>query len=445
MAKPITAIEYGYGTPSDNDILIHFINDDEQSQLERLGVHKTQDGYRALHYVGAVWLSNKKERIPLIVNPKISVSNQILDPVAMLDEAVQYPEFFEPGEEASQEPIFTVFDDQESITANQSIIGISMFQVAWYLKELSSFCHRKLRQGFVRVDENLIGKVKGKILIDQHLRSNLVRGRADRMICRFENMTIDTLPNRILRYALRLSTGFLNQKYSNSLNNFWLWARQAESALSGVTLTSVTLNDFRDIRYGGSLSSYKPIHILAKAIIANLRLDATGDVKSTGNISPFALNMNTLYEAYVGVQLKKAGLVNLLPQKEMVVLFGNWKKNLRPDYCSPCGRLVIDAKYKRYLENNDDRISDDLEQLLSYSILVPVWMKSKNYITIDSKVSLNEHWAFLVVPTLKQEAISIGNDNFPKTVGDIMEMQFPKEGMLRAGVIECPVPMIDIA
>ena len=97
------------------------------------------------------------------------------------------------------------------------------------------------------------------------------------------------------------------------------------------------------------------------------------------------------------------------------------------------------------MENNDDRISDDLEQLLSYSILVPVWMKSKNYITIDSKVSLNEHWAFLVVPTLKQEAISIGNDNFPKTVGDIMEMQFPKEGMLRAGVIECPVPMIDIA
>lgn len=416
---------------------------------KRLGVHKAENDYRALHYVGAVWLVNindSEQKVPLLVHPKVSDDNRMLDAVSMLDIAIQRPEIFEACEKASQEDIFRIFDDQESIDSVDSVADISMFQAAWYLKMLASFCHRNLRQGFIRVDENLTGKVKGKILIEQQLRNNIVRGRADRICCRYETMTIDTLPNRILRYALRLATGLLNQKHSgqnNSLENIWLWARQAESALSGVALMPVAINDFRDIRYSGSLSNYKSIHALAKALIGNFRLDtSSGKIEPTGSIVPFALNMNTLYEAYVGVKLKNAGFENLLSQESMNVPFGKgYNKPFRPDYCSSCGRLVLDAKYKRYLQSsNDERISEDLEQLLAYSVLVPVAMKNKA--NIHSMVTQNEHWAFLVVPTMDQKEITLGNDRFPETVGKCIEMTFPVAGRLRAGVIECPVPTI---
>jgi hypothetical protein len=124
----------------------------------------------------------------------------------------------------------------------------------------------------------------------------------------------------------------------------------------------------------------------------------------------------------------------------MNVPFGKGNKPFRPDYCSLCGRLVLDAKYKRYLQgSSDERISEDLEQLLAYSVLVSV-VSMKNKANTHSMVTQNEHWAFLVVPAMDQKEITLGDDRFPETVGVPLEMAFPMTGKLRAGVIECPVP-----
>jgi len=465
MTNPLKAKEYGKIEITDNNLfqcimesLFSGANLSENAQHERLGVHKTADGYRALHYVGAIWLSHatqKDQRVPLIIYPKVHDETKILDAVAMLDKAVQYSEIFDASEKASQEPIFKIFEDQEYVTSNDSVPDISMFQVVWYLKELASFCQRSIRQGFIRIDDNLIGKIKGKILIDEQIHKNFSRGRADRMACRYEIMTVDTLPNRILKYALRLSTGLLNQKYganNKAISNIWIWARQAESALSDVTLTTVKNKDFNTIHYSGSLSKYKSIHILAKAIISNLRIDASGSIQSTGSIIPFALNMNTLYEAYVGVKLKQAG-IDLLPQQTMSVKFGNGTKTFRPDFCSPCGKLIIDAKYKRYIEgNNEERISADLEQLIAYSVLVPACIAKKaNTVFNKARIPPNEHWAFLIVPSLeidKEISFKTNENGFfviPNHIGSLLEIQFPIEGngKLKAGLVECPVPRMD--
>lgn len=93
----------------------------------------------------------------------------------------------------------------------------------------------------------------------------------------------------------------------------WNWGRICESALAGVSLTPIHNTDFRGLIYAGFMQRYRKPHALARMIITRLRADADGNVSEHKVTVPFYLDMNCLFERYVGVKLRECGF-KIAPQ-----------------------------------------------------------------------------------------------------------------------------------
>ena len=319
-------------------------------KAETLGLHFSNGGtIRPSHFVGAVWLERPEQSsaaqngIPLVVRPKI----KDIDAVQMFTEVMAH------GTLEGMDGLCGFKPEQPLIDCDEPINDLSLFQVAVYLSELARFCQRQLRIDFLPFTDNLQGRIKGRVLIRENLRRNIIHARPDRVVCRFETMTLDTPANRILKWALLLATRFMAQYGANIPEALWDWARSASAALSPVSEVPVGSRDFLGIHYGGLMQRYRTIHALARMIIRRLRSDAEGAIEEIkGQTVPFWLNMNALFEGYVGVLLQRAGRADFSAQKSRS--FGNAQSLLlqtRPDYITDDGSIVVDAKYKGLFED----------------------------------------------------------------------------------------------
>lgn len=353
---------------------------------ERLGLHFTNQGtVRPSHFVGAVWLGKKGET-PLVVGPKI----EGIDAVRMLTRVMSFG-----GELGNLKNIFW-FDPDAPLIEATPLPELSLLQIAVFLRRLSEFCRNDLRPGFIQTEENLSGKVKGRILIKKNLLLNGLRGRADRACCRYQVSSMDTKENQILKRALWICLGVLGSSGQNVPEKLWDWAKQCEAALAPVSLQDIDIKDFRGIVYSGFMARYREPHRLAKMIIRRFRVDAEGVFEPEPNKTvPFWLDMNKLFERYVGVKLTEMGLKLEYQGKKSLECetgaTGTGKKpkiEFVPDYVSTDRQVIIDAKYKRVMEetsnketgkngpdvfSRDDVLinNSDIFQIIAYANLLP--------------------------------------------------------------------------
>ena len=72
-----------------------------------------------------------------------------------------------------------------------------------FLRALHELCQRQLRRNYLRVTENLAGRMKGRILVGEQIRQNLARERIDRVVCEYGRFDDDCLENRILSRCIK--------------------------------------------------------------------------------------------------------------------------------------------------------------------------------------------------------------------------------------------------
>ena len=433
-----------FETSSDSDPvekvvdLSQYVNKDKGGWQckETLGLHLGMNGkIRSSHFVGAVWLDPNK-KISMVVKPKI----ESVDAVKMFTEVATNSDLF--GDISS---IFKCYPDQPLING-KPLEELSLLQVAVYLKRLVEFCRRDLRFGFIRVNENLTGKVKGKILVGMNLRRNTLRGRLDRVFCQYQLFSMDTLENQILKAALWISRKVL-AKYNSSVPGIlWQWAKQCESALATVSLKRIEIADFRGLVYSGFMIRYKEPHALAKMIIRRFRVDAEGEVKEEKDKTvPFYLDMNALFERYVGVKLRKMGLKIEYPPKEVTIQGERLSLSIKPDFVSLDGQTIVDAKYKALVEEEiEDEIvwkdkvrqvkiiRNDIYQVIAYATLLShensKWSKDVVLaipVQDDNKIRKFENWEKF------QNSTDISH----------LILKLPGNHQIRLAILFCPLPI----
>ncbi len=397
-------------------------------ESQYLGLHESGGFIRPSHFLGARWLDSITA---LIVDSKFS-ENEV-DTVLMFSEVLELEGNISKG-------LFECYPEEKTIPG-QLLKDASLLQIAVFLKQLAQFCQRDLRMGFIPIQENLTGKVKGRVLVGEQIRRNLTRGRADRTVCAFTIISMDTLPNQILRWALHLCLRYLARVGDAVPPILWNWGRISESALSGVTLIPVHTTDFRGLIYAGFMRRYRHPHALARMIIARLHLDPSGEIKEKGTV-PFYLNMNQLFERYVGVKLRTC-FKSIESQQQLQTPEGENqfpRIGFRPDYvCRTPNEeneevWIIDAKYKRYFSEsnqNDDQLhkefkieceelfssvhfNSDIYQALAYATMWP------NQTNENNKRRVNV--TALAVPTTEEVDFEkiIRERTFPKVNLDVL-------------------------
>ena len=364
-----------------------------QGDKRLLGLSWMNDRFVLSHFVGAVWLDQGKESIPLIVGSKLSDDHFAVDPVAMYIEAKSVIQ--------SCSEVFGC-EPNQNVIEGRELPRLTLLQITIFLKELVEFVRRHLRYGFIRVRNNLVGKVKGKVVVSENVRRNTVKGRDDRIFCQYQVIEIDTIPNQILRAALTLCIKYLGSiEADKSIEQLQEWARICNSALAGVTDRRVSSADFQAVNYAGLMGRYKPIHRLAKMILRRFHTDGTGALDLSNAVTvPFWLDMNALFEKYIEAKLAKEG-IKYNAQIPISVKNGNFRFQCKPDFVIGDGFAVLDAKYKVILETRLDEdvierkiqdiklddaakenallnvisktIHSDYYQIIAYSLLVTQW------------------------------------------------------------------------
>ena len=333
---------------------------------ETLGLHEKGNGFAPGNFIGMVWFGEGNNRAVLRVDSKFPA----------MDYVTMYAECAAHSTIGDQLNCLHVWPEQELINTRGH--DFSILTVISYLRELNKFCQRHMRRHFIRERQNFVGKVKGKILIGENQRRNIIR--LDRIYCEYQSVSDDILENQILRTALERAARYFAE-YRGKRDAFDIlpqWIRASRATLRDVSTRHVKPGDFIAARKRSAFAFYARPLALAKAVLRQLGPNPKAEVSQT-QTPPFALNSAELFERYAEMKLLET-YEELLPGKDTDSHdAGDFNVTIRPDFYVPSEQTprIIDAKYKdikftdiEISDNNDEELKpsrDDIYQVVAYS------------------------------------------------------------------------------
>ena len=298
---------------------------------ETLGLHEKSDGLAPGNYIGMVWLGEGKDQTVLRVDSKFLD----MDYIAMYVQCMSHPQI---AEKAAQ--CLYVWEEQNPINTHGH--DFSILAIIAYLRELNELCQRHMRRHFICKTQNLVGKVKGKILINKHLQHNIACARPDRIYCEYQSMSNDILENQILRAALERAARYLNlNEYRDNKKAFAVlqqWMRTSRAALQNVSTRHVKLTDFPIVRKHGTFAFYARPLALAKMILLHLGPNPHEKISQIYT-PPYAFNSWKLFECYAEIKLSNK--------------FKTIKRGIKKDFLNVEDYMEIEPDF--YIKNMDEQ------------------------------------------------------------------------------------------
>ncbi len=363
--------------------------DDEWKKFARfLGLHaefnKDEKPILKAHwFVGITRLPVEEGEIIVQVKPKI----ENLDLMEMFMEVLSHPivsAHFRIGD------AFHIDIDEEPIEMEEVPREYLLFLALQYMYVLNNLVKRGLQRGYRRKEENLRGRVRGRILVGRTVRENWSRGRKHYVYSSFMEYSADNLENRILKAAFLKARSYL---FHNNIIHDTLaaWIGRISLDMEQVATTRIYPSDFSLTNVQRIRRDYDDALKLAKIILRHLGYDPTvkTDIeKSLKKVHPYWIDMNELFERYVEVELRKKE-IEYFKDWQVFPGYGRGEGTstdvgeLRPDFVlvKGCEIAIGDAKYKDEYQKQNRWIREDLQQIALYGRIkkdiIENWLRDK--------------------------------------------------------------------
>lgn len=321
--------------------------DDVEERLSdflRISSHKGVKVIKPQNYVGVINIDNK---VQIEILPKIDIGDDnelrklFLKMLSSLKE-FKGKSFKNAQINDSKLPIYEVF-------------------IQMYLNEVQELLKKGLKSDYLTIEGNLTF-FKGKFLINQHLKHNIIR--KDRFYMAYDEFHINRPENRLIKTTLLK----LNKISSNGKNQ--LLAKRLLAEFEMVNQSTNIDKDFSLVKKDRNAQAYQSLMIWSQVFLKNKSFST---FKGTENVNALLFPMEKIFEAYVAKQLKiKFPEWNVETQKDDKYLFDNPKTfGLKPDIYMSKGRsaIVLDTKWKKLIENSKKYgISEsDMHQMYAYA------------------------------------------------------------------------------
>lgn len=308
--------------------------------------------YRAYYRIGAEWVDDERA---LVVAPKVGMEE--IDWPAMLMRCFD-------TEEGCADGLGKIYDIDFAMppirdATLQSIL--TPLLVVHFVGIVRRIVNRGLKRDYVQQKGDL-SRVRGRIGFLQNFRRNIIIGRADRVFCRYSELSVNTCENRLIKRALL----FAEQIVGRMLDQGQRSAVMLQGRLNGCLAAFAEVDDrvelweVRRCKRNKLYREYEEAVNLAKMILR--RYDNSIDRASAEEhaIPAFWIDMSLLYEHYVLGAMRKAYGSKIVYQAN--VTMG------KPDFLyvdAECP-LILDTKYKpRYGAGMFD--NEDIRQLAGYA------------------------------------------------------------------------------
>ena len=298
------------------------------------------------------------------IAPKLNTNNLQIDYIQMLLEALKTPENLD-----HLEGLIDVKLENDWIEIKSDLKPIlTPFLIAQFLSVVQNMVRKGLKKSYYSVQENLNCKIKGKIVVSQQIKHNVLKNRATKTICRYEEFGYDTEVNQFLKQVLsvipNLLEGFSQEKQFVQLQEVLHYCNGG--------FYQVTNKKFKNLKYNENNPFYRNYNQAIKIgnqILALQDYNISGkNQKETSTYPPFWIDMSKLFELYVFKQLK-----NHFPEANQVKYHEKHNRQ-ELDFIinTPNIKAVVDAKYKpRYAKGNPSM--DDARQLSGYTRLSSIY------------------------------------------------------------------------
>lgn len=320
-----------------------------------------QEQLSASYYIGATWLIPGE--LSAIVEPRIND----LDLEKMYNAALSVSSTKEADYFAK---CYGIDFDSEPIEVTSSQVSLTPLLVLHFLSLLQKLVKTGLKKGYITIDENMKSKIKGKLLISQHLRKNILAKRADRNFCRYQEYSADIPENRLLKKALLFAQRYaqqnksLEKKASNGINKLLAVFENVSDEISISQVQKIAKNKLFKL--------YPETCKVAKMILQNYDYSISNitDEASPHKVQPYWIDMARLFELYVYSKLNEAYPGQIIFQAE-----GSGRT--KADYIKKrtgnkddgivIDGIVIDAKYKPRYNNSNCIALDDVREVCGYA------------------------------------------------------------------------------
>jgi len=313
------------------------------------------------YFVGVDWIVENETA--LYVAPKLDNKYGQTDYLKMLFSALKHPDIAQHTEE-----LFEVKFDSPFIELSQQQDLLTPLLVAQFLQIVKEITRTGLRKSYYKVSNDLQAKVKGKVMVGQTVKQNLVKNRPLHTYCTYDEFGVNGLENRLLKRALIFINRYLpslsithTEKYTADILNYIMPAFVSVS-------DEVNLFEIKQSHISAFYKEYTQAISLARLILKRFGYNINNTERSEKiKTPPFWIDMSKLFELYVLGLLKDS-----FPRVSTVnYQFGNQGNKLDFLLNSDDYKMVIDAKYKIRYASNVDHL--DIRQVSGYARMEKVY------------------------------------------------------------------------
>jgi len=350
----------GIKLPLDKSLEYYFFKN--RGMQKCFGIYPTENGHsvQLSYFIGADWISEGEQAI--YVEPKISGASSKTDYLKMLFSALKHSEISNFTNE-----LFEIKWGSKLIEINQQQDLLTPLLVVQFLRIVQRIVRKGLKKSYYKVEHNLNGKVKGKVLVSKSIKQNLVKNKLLYTYCSYDEFGVNGLENRLLKkalvFVLRYLPSMKNLNCDTYTENVFRFINPAFESVS----EEVSLFDVKFTKTNVFYKEYDEAIKLAKLILKRFGYNITNIDKETISTPPFWIDMSKLFELYLLGYLKDKYGSDV--HYQFNANYGN------PDYLLNNDRIVADAKYKTYYNEplrgqaqwKRDSIASDVRQLSGYS------------------------------------------------------------------------------
>lgn len=308
------------------------------------------------YFIGVDWLKQEENKA-VYVQPKLNRhSTSQVDYVKMLFELMEHPEVY-----PYMDSIYDIKWKDKPITIQQYQDQLTPLLIVQYLQILKRIVRKGLKKSYYQVQQNLNSKVKGKVLVGQNIKQNLVKNRMLYTVCSFEEFGMNGLENRLLKKALTFAQRYLSNNNINTiaeLSNIYNYINPAFGDVS----EEVSLHEVKHSKVNSFYKEYEEGLRLAKYILKRFGYNINNTRSTIVETPPFWIDMSKLFELYVLGLLRDCHGNNILYGDKAKANYG------LPDYLFTAKghEMILDAKYREIYQSKSYYI-DNIRQIAGYA------------------------------------------------------------------------------
>lgn len=367
---------------------------------------RTELGFnlKADYCIGLDWLGNTGRY--LFVEPKINKkSNRIFNEITESESEVlnihqvQEPSIIEsdiveldylkmllqvtnvPESNAELKDLLQIDWEAKPIEINQKEDKLTPFLVVQYLQLVKAIVRKGLKKNYYKVQENLNNRVKGKILVGQHIKQNVFKNRFTNTFCEYQQFGEDHAENRFLKKVLQFASSYIENHKDLFGDKFIELQHTINYCRPAFELISNQVNDYelKHIKHNPFYKDYVNAIDLGKKILKRFAYNITQTTNDKVATPPFWIDMPRLFELYAYSKMIEA---NPTDRKAIHYQFSTYGNALDILVSTEGSQMVIDAKYKLHYKSG--HLHEDIRQVAGYARLNKV--REKLQVTDDRNI-----------------------------------------------------------